>query len=306
MRSETLTMRRVLACILVLLASWRLGAQSTLTVVSSFDWQTGTLALRLRSSVDLDAANAPAQLFEAQRRMEREFPQLLFAGVLPLAIDSTRIVEDAITATPRLAARIAELSDRAGRGVAIPSPTLDAVEVEYRVPLFPDVVELFVTHRTPFRFERLIEWVPSRPFSGIVIYAVDPLPLRGTGERVLLRPALLPEIFDTDFRPVLRQAMVDPAAIARWGVVAYTEDTDPDLWRDRVGSDPMLVMARQAFGIEPTDVVIAPDDADRLLSLPENRELLRQGRILIILARGQSTVVGTGDAAALDSRDGSR
>ena len=296
-------MRRVLACTLFLLALWRLNSQSALTVVSSFDWQTGTLALRLRSSVDLDAANAPGRLFEAQRRIEREFPQLLFTGVLPLAIDSTRIVEDAITATPQLAARIAELSDRAGRGVAIPSPTLDAVDVEYRVPLFPDVVELFVTHRTPFRLERLVEWVPSRPFSGIVIYAVDPLPLRGTDKQVLLRPALLPEIFDTDFRPVLRQDMVDPAAIARWGVVAYTEDTDSDLWRDRVGSDPIFVMARQVFGIEPTDIVISPDDANRLLSLPENRELLRQGRILIILAQGQSTVVGTTDTAALDSQN---
>lgn len=293
-------MRWIPVCTALLLATAQLGAQNDLTVVSSFDWQTGTLAMRLRSSVDLNASNAPARLFEAQRRMEREFPQLLFTGVLPLAIDSTRIVEDAITTNPRLAAQIAELSDRASPGVAVPSPALDAVEVEYRVPLFPDVVELFVTHRTPFRLERLIEWVPSRPFSGVVIYAADRLPLRGTGEQVLLRPALLPEIFDTEFRPVLRQDMVDPAAIARWGVVAYTEDTDPDLWRDRVGSDPMLVMARQVFGIEPTDVVISPEDANRLLSVPENRELLRQGRILIVLAPGQSTVVGTTDTTALE------
>jgi hypothetical protein len=131
--------------------------------------------------------------------------------------------------------------------------------------------------------ERVIEWVPTREFTGVVIYAGDPMPLHGTDERVMLQPALLPEIYDENLRPVLVQDMVDPAAIERWGIVHYTRSTDADLWRDRVGSQPFRITARRAFGVLPTDILIGEEDADRLLSTEHNRQLLRDGRIVVIL-----------------------
>lgn len=257
---------------------------------SAINWQASTLEVTLTQDADLTSGNTPARLHRAQQQIEREFASVLFTSLLPLQIDSTRTLEDAVRDRPDLAARISALAEAAERGLPRPNLEMTAVTRQYRVPIFPDLAELFIGHRIPFRLERVIHWVPTRRFSGIVIYAAEPMPHRGTGAETLLVPALLPEIFDTDLRPVLEQDMLDPHAIRRWGVVAYTEDFEEELWRHRIGPEPFRIMAREAFGVRPTDIVISREDADRILSSAENRALLREGRILVIVAPGQTTV----------------
>ena len=264
-------------------------AQKSPNVSSAVNWQTSTLEVTLSQDVDLTVGNSPSRVYRAQQAIEREFASILFASLLPLQIDSVRTVEDAVHERPELAARIHELADRAQRGLPRPDLDMTSVTRQYRVPIFPDLAELFVGHRIPFRMERVIDWIPTRDFSGIVIFAADPLPWRGTNEIAYLTPALLPEIFDTDLRPVLEQDMLKPDAIRRWGVVAYTEEYDEDPWRNRIGAHPLRIMAREAFGTRPTDIVIGREDADRILGSPHNRELLREGRILVIVAPGQTT-----------------
>jgi hypothetical protein len=258
-------------------------------VTSSINWQTSTLEITLEQEADLAAGNTPARLHRAQQHIEREFASQLFDSLLPLQIDSTRTVEDAVRRQPGLAARLSALAERADRGLPRPTPDLTAITRQYRVPIFPDLAELFIGHRIPFRMERVLDWVPTREFSGIVIFAADRLPHRGTGREVFLTPALLPEVFDTDLRPILEQDMLDPESIRRWGVVAYTESFDEDSWRNRIGADPLRIMAREAFGVSPTDIVIGREDADRILVSDHNRRLLREGRILVIVAPGQTT-----------------
>ncbi|MCG8526480.1 MAG: hypothetical protein MI748_08880, partial [Opitutales bacterium] len=85
---------------------------------------------------------------------------------------------------------------------------------------------------------------------------------------------------------MLQQDMLHPEWIERWGVVAYTDSLDDGDWEYRVGPSPMRIMASQAFGVHPSDLIIEREDADRLLSLEHNREMLRQGRIVVILAAG--------------------
>lgn len=267
---------------------WSQEPPAELTASSTFDWQSGTLQIDLATPVIREGANAPAAIHRAEREIDRRFPSEVFTSLLPLRLDSERIVEDVVRERPSLAADIAGLATLAQRGLPRPSPALDQVSNRFRVPIFPHFVELFIQHQFPFRMEELVSWVPSREFSGVVIYAAEPVPLHGTRETVRIRPAILPEIYDTNLRPVLEQDMMDPAAIRRWGVVAYTDQLSEDEWRARIGTTPLRVMARRAYGIQPTDLVISVEDADRLLVNEHNRELLRQGRILVILGQGQT------------------
>lgn len=276
--------------VLLFLAASVFGQDNGVSTASSaLNWENSTLEITLRGQADFTTGNVPARIYRVQQQLERHFPDVLFANLLPLQIDSVRTVGDAIDEEPELTAEISRLADHAHRGVPVPSLDLSTVSRQYRVPVFPDLAELFIGHRIPFRMERVISWIPTREFSGVVIYAVDQLPHRGTNQSVYLKPALLPEIFDTEMRPILEQDMLDPEAIRRWGVMAYTEDFDEDKWRDRIGPSPMRIMAREAFGVQPTDIVIDSNDADRILSSSHNRNLLRNGRILVILAPGQAT-----------------
>lgn len=260
---------------------------------SRIDWSTNRFAVELEAHISSTGSQTPAAIHRAQTRLDQEFPDALFNGLLPLPVDSRRVVEDAVREDPDLASEIAGLARAAERSVPRPMDTLRGVSRTYSIALFPDLTRLFVNHRVPFQMERVVRWVPTREFTGIVIYAAEPLPLHGSEsgsgrpEEVQLVPALLPEIYDTNFRPILEQDMIDPAAIERWGVAHYTDQTNPDAWRERAGTQPLRIMARRAFGIIPTDVMISPEDADRILASDHNRNLLRDGRVVIIVSSDQ-------------------
>lgn len=281
-------------CIVLLLVSlsWVAWAQD-IESDSRIDWETNQFAVELEARVTPSESRTASTVHRAQTRLDQEFPEALFAGLLPLPVDSRRVIEDAVRDDPDLASQIARLARSAERSVPRPMEDLRGVSRTYSVSLFPDLTQLFVNHRVPYQMERVVRWVPTREFTGIVIYAAESLPLHGSGtgsgaaEHVQLVPALLPEIYDTNFRPVLEQDMIDPAAISRWGVAHYTDQTHPDAWRERAGTQPLRIMARRAFGIIPTDVMISPEDADRILASPHNRNLLQEGRIVIIVSPDQ-------------------
>jgi hypothetical protein len=258
---------------------------------SELDWQRGTIRVTITAEAAPGADIRPEFIHRARRRIDAEFPGALFNALLPLNVDSVRIVREVVQAQPELASRITNLAAQAKSGLPHPNPTATALERIFEVPIFPDFVRLFMNHEIPFRMEDVISWVPTTDFTGIVIYAADPLPLRGTDKEVYPAPALLPELYDENLRPVLEQDMVDPESGRRWGVVAYSAHTDEDPWRHRIGPRPLRIMAREVYGIHPTDLIIDEDDADLILASDHNRELLRTGRILVVLHPSQIRVI---------------
>lgn len=262
----------------------RIDAQEiSITTDREFDWQEGILRVSMTAHAAENESIRPGFVYRAQTAIEDRFLNALFESLLTLPVDSIDLVRDRVNEEPLLASRITSLTDRAVPGLPRPSPDLTTVQREYSVPIFPDFVNLFVDHTVPFRMEEMISWVPTTDFSGIVIYAADPIPKRGSGESVYPIPALLPEIYDQNLRPVLQQDMLVPDAVRTRGVVAYASDTDEDRWRERIGVNPLRMMAVEVYGILPTDLIIPVEDADRLLASAHNRELLRNGRILVIL-----------------------
>jgi len=49
------------------------------------------------------------------------------------------------------------------------------------------------------------------------------------------------------------------------------------------GTGPLRIFARGVFGIKPTDLIIDDSDALLIISSQENRRLLSEGRVVIIL-----------------------
>jgi hypothetical protein len=254
---------------------------------SELDWQRGTLRVTMTATAAAGDDLRPEFVHRARRKIEAEFPNALFDALMPLYVDSVRLVEEVVAARPELASSIADLAGKAESGLPRPGTNISTLQREFEVPVFPDFVRLFMEHEIPFRMEEVISWIPTADFTGIVIYAADPLPLRGTDRYVYPAPALLPEIYDEDLRPVLEQDMVDPEEGRRWGIMAYSADTDEDAWRERIGSRPLRIVAREVYGIHPTDMIIGREDADLILASKHNRDLLKAGRVLAILHPSQ-------------------
>jgi hypothetical protein len=99
-------------------------------------------------------------------------------------------------------------------------------------------------------------------------------------------PCLFPRVYDSEMHLLLDRSVVAPEILARngpsGGVLGYASGLGVAAGA-RVGGDPMRVMATQLFGDARTDYVISREDALRILSSSGNRELLRQGKIVVIL-----------------------
>jgi hypothetical protein len=74
----------------------------------------------------------------------------------------------------------------------------------------------------------------------------------------------------------------------RWGMVAYAEGFAEESYENRIGTDPLRIMARHLYGTTPTDILIAESDALKILASPENRQLLSEGRVLFLLEPGMN------------------
>ncbi len=91
---------------------------------------------------------------------------------------------------------------------------------------------------------------------------------------------------------IFERNMVNPETVKRAGMVTYInadavfQDTpsgmDETLIR-LVGNNPLRIIAQGVFGVHPTDPIINREDALIILSNEENRRLLREGRVIIVM-----------------------
>lgn len=65
---------------------------------------------------------------------------------------------------------------------------------------------------------------------------------------------------------------------------------DESAYRDRIGANPLRVIARGVFGQNRTDPIISLSDSAQILSRPENLKLLQEGRIVIICDKGMLNI----------------
>lgn len=252
-------------------------------------WGEGAMRLEVRKSVDPATPLSPATRFQAESRIEEALPYLYMEAIEDLPVDSHDRVGDRLEADGAL---FRALSDQAAAGARRESAAfardLHAVIVVYRFPLFGEqgLEAAFVHHERPFPIPRILGFAPARAFTGLVILAQGELPSHGKDLRERARAALLPKLFDEDMNPVLSPEMCDPQALRKWGVAGYAysgEEEALEAFRDRIGDLPLRTKARGVFGRNATDLLLSGEVARQLLSRQHNRDLLRDGRILIIL-----------------------
>ncbi len=252
-------------------------------------WGEGVMRLEVRKSVDPATPLSPATRFQAESRIEEALPYLFMEAVEDLPVDSHDSVGERLAADDALFRALREQAAAgAQRESAAFARDLHAVIVVYRFPLFGEqgLEAAFVHHERPFPIPRILGFAPTRSFTGLVILAQGELPSHGKDLRERARAALLPKLFDEDMNPVLSPEMCDPQALRKWGVAGYAYSADEDTLKafsSRISDGPLLTKARGVFGRNATDLLLSNEVARQLLSRQHNRELLRDGKILIIL-----------------------
>jgi hypothetical protein len=259
------------------------GASGTVyTSSSSVDWNSGLIRASVALNLSAAGLRLPSDRAEAERLIEAAVPDLVKDTVLGVGVDSFRTVADSLddgTLDPTVLRAFLEAGDRVTLAMDRDMENLVA-RFEWRLP---ELADLYVRHSIPVSLSAPTRSMPTRVYSGIVLYAQGTYPVRGEHGDARMRPCLFPRIYDQAMTPLLERNLVDPAALQSWGAVAYATSLDDPVIASRAGGNPLRIMVAGVFGSRRTDAMISIDDSQRILGLPENRELIRSGKVVFVI-----------------------
>ncbi len=142
---------------------------------------------------------------------------------------------------------------------------------------------LLVRHKTAYSTATPIDMIASRPYTGIIIDARGSYPVHGEYVSSNIYPCFFPMIWDEQMNVVYEKNSANPEIVKEMGLTGFHYSDDISNYDDRIGADPLYIKATQVYGRNRTDPVIKHADALKILTVPQNVELLKQGKVIILL-----------------------
>jgi len=276
-----------LACLLLLNGAFVFG-QAQVGINGAVEWDR----MEISAVISLDLASAgirlPAGRLQGEAILASEYLRLIRPEIMNIQVDSSSVIADLIG---RGEWTLSELERLALQARAVPpalSPGFDRLSALYTLGI-AGITRSFIRHRQPIDVPRTLSPVAAPAFTGIIIIASDEQSVHGREGGALLHPALFPKIWDSQMNLIFERNMLDPSVGAmvryfcRRGIFAGgPTGLSPEVVAV-VGDRPLRIFARGVFGATPTDPIISREDALQIISTQENRNLLRDGRVAIIV-----------------------
>ena len=133
-----------------------------------------------------------------------------------------------------------------------------------------------VNTKTTVLKEQEVKKVRSASYTGVIVDA------GGMG----LEPTFSPVIYDTNGRAVYGISNINPDLAISNGMVGYTNSVENATGGSRAGSNPLVVKASGVRGgknsVNPVNVVVSPEDADRILLANEQSGILTNCSVVFV------------------------
>jgi hypothetical protein len=281
-------MRNYLTILLTVFTAAAAFGEVKIGINGAVEWDT----LRVQAVVSLDLASADIKLPSGRSRggalINSEYIRLIRPGIMELQVDSSSTIADLVR---RGEFSLIEAETLALQAVSVPtalSPDFQNISASYTLSL-AGVSAALLRHNRPVPVMRTLVPLPAPTHTGIIIIASEKLPVYSMRSTALPIPCLFPKIRDTDMNLIFERNMLE---LKNTAMVLYSPPSSifqnspsglsPEL-SAFVGERPMRIFARGVFGIKPTDLIIDRDDALLIISSNENRRLLSEGKVAIIL-----------------------
>lgn len=263
-------------------------AQTKININGTVEWEK----MEINATVSLNLASAgiklPSGRTQGEMLIAAEYIRLIRPNILNLQVDSASNIADLID---RGEWSLPELENLALEARNVPpalSPDFLSLSASYSLGI-GGISAALVRHNRPVAIPRTLSPVAAPAYTGIIIIAAESLPVHGKKTAALPLPCLFPKIWDTGMNLIFERNMLDPS---RKLMVCYApagnifragpSGLSPEI-AAITGDRPLRILARGVFGITPTDPIIDRDDAMLIISSVENRRLLQEGRVVIIL-----------------------
>lgn len=245
------------------------------------NWETAQVDSKITIDLNKSGLYLPTDRNAAIRLIQQNRSSLLKNAYLAVLVDSSHrignyLAEEKISLT--------DINTVINSGKSTPpvlSQELQTAIVYHQNPL-QELANLFIKHNTPYTPSFFPLGTASKVYTGILIDARGKLPVHGEYSSEQLNPCLFPKIWNKNMNLIYEKNIVDPAQAKKHSIVFYTDTLDESAYRDRIGTEPLRIIARGVFGDNRTDPIISNEDAERILAKRENIELLRQGKIVIV------------------------
>jgi hypothetical protein len=274
--------------LLVCAAAW---GQAKIGISGVLEWEK----FRIETAVSLDLASAgirlPAGRGAGEALIADEYLRLISPVLLSVPVDSSSTLGDLVERGDYSLAGAERLALAARVRPPALSPDMTRLSAAYSLDLAALAAAL-TRHTRPAELPRTLSPVPVPAWTGIIIIAAEELPVHGRQGSALLEPCLFPRIRDGGMNIIYERNMLDPRIAAERPMVRYfpadhifrpgPSGLSPEITA-LTGPRPLRIFARSVFGIRPTDPVIDREDSLLIISSEENRRLLREGKVAIVL-----------------------
>ena len=281
-------MYKVIFPILFFFSVWTAFGEAKIDISGKVEWDT----MQIKADVSLDLASVgiklPSGRTQGESILSSGYSSLIRSGILELQVDSSSTIADLIN---RGEFTLHEAEALAISAQAVPpalSPDMRSIYSTYTIDL-KGISSALLKHSRPSAVARTLNPVSTAQYTGIIIIASQNLLVYSMKSTVQPVPCLFPKIWDSDMNLLYERNMLesrDSTMVRYLPPVSIFQNNpsglSPEL-QEFVGNRPLRIFARGVFGINPTDLIIDRDDAMLIISSEENRRLLSQGKVAIIL-----------------------
>lgn len=255
---------------------------STLSSTSKVDWTNKKFTSRISMDIEKAGITLPEGRISAESLIKIKTPSLLKDPVLSLFVDSASLLGDMVLTDVITLEQVTNIVEQARQTPALFSADGKACNATNTIDM-ENIGRLLVKHKYPYTPEEPIEIVTSRSYTGIIIDARGALPVHGEYVSSEVYPAFFPTLWDEEMNIIYEKNIADKNVVQNQGLVCYNWQDNFELYEDRVGTDPLYIKASKVYGRNRTDPIIRRKDSLKIITVEENRKLLREGKIVILL-----------------------
>ena len=245
------------------------------------NWETAQVDSKITIDLNKSGLYLPTDRNAAIRLIQQNRSSLLKNAYLSILVDSSHRIGNYLAEEKISFTDINTVINNGKSTAPILSQELQTAIIYHQNPL-QELANLFVKHNAPYTPSFFPFGTASKVYTGILIDARGQLPVHGEYSSEQLNPCLFPKIWNKNMNLIYEKNIVDPDQAKKHSIVLYTGTLDESEYRDRIGTEPLRIIARGVFGDNRTDPIISNEDAERVLAKKENIELLRQGKIVIV------------------------
>jgi hypothetical protein len=282
-------MKKLILLTLIFFPFFGVFGQAETGISGSVEWDN----LRINAVISLDLAKAgirlPAGRIQGEYKLNSGYLSAIQPCLLGLQVDSSSTIADLVNSTELSLAHTEAIAQSANLPSPSLSPDMKNITSSAAISL-SKISAALLNHTRPSPVPRILTPVSTAQYTGVIIIALDELPIHGMKSAAMPIPCLFPKVWDSEMNLIYERNMFDPKSegtMVRYSAAQNIFQNNPSglsaELQKVVGDKPLRIFARGVFGIKPTDLIIERSDAFVILSSEENRRLLTQGKVVFIL-----------------------